>query len=185
MINKEFLKEFHEIVENMKVKKSKYNKFGQFYYRSCEDIMNAFREVAKDKDLLLLLEDEIVNLGTRYYVKATAIVTNGSDTISNTAYAREAEAKSGMDAAQITGAASSYARKYAMNGLFCLDDAQDLDEPSNKIIDEKTIKKYKEDLAKITSREQLDQYWYDHPEYQKDANFLAEIKKIGEKYPKA
>jgi len=103
------------------------NKFGNYRYRSCEDIVEAVKPILSDLQASLIMSDEIIQLGDRYYVKATASVTNGEETSASIAYAREQEDKKGMDAAQITGAASSYARKYALNGLFAIDDTKDAD----------------------------------------------------------
>lgn len=117
-----------EIQEKIKVSKDLENKFGNYKYRTAEGILNAFK--ALETGVSLLLQDEIVMIGSRYYVKAVA--TLGLEPIiSVTAYAREAEDKKGMDVAQITGAASSYARKYALAGLFALDDGKDPDSVDN------------------------------------------------------
>lgn len=125
------------IQKELKAPKNQFNKFGNFNYRSCEDILEAVKPLLKD--LVLTINDEIVSIGDRYYVKATAILSQGSrvnmgnfeDVISSSAYAREPESKTGMDASQITGAASSYARKYALNGLFLIDDTKDADTQDN------------------------------------------------------
>lgn len=121
------------IQTTLKAPKDKYNKFGKFKYRSCEGIIEAVKPLLAEHKLILLLKDDIVEVGGRVYVKATATLKSvenengGGGEIENTAYAREADAKSGMDASQITGTASSYARKYALNGLFCIDDTKDAD----------------------------------------------------------
>lgn len=109
--------------------KSRHNKFGNYDYRSCEDILQAVKPLLASNGLILILNDEITERTGRFYVKATATVYNmeTGETLQATAYARESEIKSGMDAAQITGAASSYARKYALNGLFNIDDTKDAD----------------------------------------------------------
>lgn len=109
--------------------KSRHNKFGNYDYRSCEDILQAVKPLLASNGLILILSDEITERTGRFYVKATATVYNmeTDETLQATAYARESEIKSGMDAAQITGAASSYARKYALNGLFNIDDTKDAD----------------------------------------------------------
>lgn len=117
------------IQQELKAPKGQYNSFGKYNYRSCEDILEAVKPLLKKQGLLLRLMDEIVQIGDRYYIKATAYIsdTKSEEGTSNTAYAREAEAKGGMDASQITGTASSYARKYALNGLFLIDDTKDAD----------------------------------------------------------
>ncbi|MBQ8698789.1 MAG: ERF family protein [Clostridia bacterium] len=116
-----------KIQSALKAPKNQYNKFGEFHYRSCEDILEAVKPLCVAEGLLLTISDEVVVLGDRYYVKAVAKVTDGEKEMSVTAYARESESRPKMDAAQLTGSASSYARKYALNGLFCIDDTKDAD----------------------------------------------------------
>ena len=111
----------------LKAPKGQYNKFGGYKYRSCEDILEAVKPLLADQGLTLTLTDEVLDIGGWHYVQATATVSNGSDSVSCRAYARESETKKGMDASQITGTASSYARKYALNGLFLIDDTKDAD----------------------------------------------------------
>lgn len=117
------------VQQNLKAPKSQYNKFGNFHYRSCEDIQEAVKPILAQIRAVLTVEDEILLLGDRYYLKAVARLTDvdSGESVSNTAYARETDQKAGMDSAQITGSCSSYARKYALNGLFCIDDAKDPD----------------------------------------------------------
>ena len=115
------------IQAELKAPKSQYNKFGGYNYRNCEDILEAVKPLCAKHEIVPLLSDEIVVIGDRYYVKATAKVMDGKDEIETTAYARESLDKKGMDESQITGSASSYARKYALNGLFCIDDTKDAD----------------------------------------------------------
>ena len=115
------------IQKELKAPKGQFNKFGNYKYRSCEDILEAVKPLCAKEGVQLTISDEIVMIGERYYVKATATVTDGSESASVTAYAREEETKKGMDSSQITGATSSYARKYALNGLFCIDDTKDAD----------------------------------------------------------
>jgi hypothetical protein len=113
----------------LKAPKGQRNTFGNYDYRSAEDILEAVKPVLSENELVLTLEDEIVLIGDRYYVKATARIVDDAKTGSVwiSAYAREAEDKKGMNSAQITGATSSYARKYALNGLFAIDDSKDAD----------------------------------------------------------
>lgn len=117
------------IQTELKAPKGQKNKFGNYMYRSCEDILEAVKPLLKENRVTLQLTDDIAFLGDRYYIKATAILkdTEEEAIIENTAYARESETKKGMDDSQITGTASSYARKYALNGLFCIDDTKDAD----------------------------------------------------------
>lgn len=121
----------NNIQKNLKVNKSQRNTFGNYNYRSCEDILEGVKDLLEDA--ILTLNDEIVMIGDRFYVKATATITEGEKSVSVSAYARESLDKKGMDASQITGATSSYARKYALNGLFCIDDAKDADTMDNSV----------------------------------------------------
>lgn len=116
------------VQKNLKAPKGQTNTFGKYKYRSCEDILEAVKPLLAKEGLVLNLSDEIVQIGERYYVKATAILrdTEGKE-LNVTAYAREDDSKKGMDLSQVTGATSSYARKYALNGMFCIDDTKDAD----------------------------------------------------------
>ncbi len=116
-----------QIQNEIKAPKGQFNKFGNYKYRSCEDIVEAAKPVLNRHGFALTLTDEIVNIGPRFYVKATATISNGTETFTASSFAREEESKKGMDGSQITGAASSYARKYALNGLFAIDDTKDAD----------------------------------------------------------
>lgn len=114
-----------EIQRELKAPKNQFNKFGNYKYRSCEDILEAVKPLLNE--LVLTIGDEIVNVGDRYYIKATAVLTNGEQFVENSAFARESLSKKGMDDAQVSGSTSSYARKYALNGLFLIDDQKDSD----------------------------------------------------------
>lgn len=120
-----------DIQHKLKAPKGQYNSFGKYNYRSCEDILEGVKPLLKEHDLALIIDDEIVQIGERYYVKATAKITDGREIVSATAYAREPDTKKGMDESQITGATSSYARKYALNALLCIDDTKDADTMDN------------------------------------------------------
>lgn len=111
----------------LKAPKNQYNSFGEYRYRSCEDILEAVKPLLKETNSVLLLSDEITEVGERIYVKATATLKDEKDSISVSAFAREVEEKKKLDGSQLTGVASSYARKYALNGLFCIDDTKDAD----------------------------------------------------------
>ena len=120
------------VQNELKAPKDKRNDYGGFNYRSCEGILEAVKPLLQEQGLMLTIKDEVVNIGDRYYVRATVLLDDIDDISSNgeiaiTALAREEEAKKGMDASQITGTASSYARKYALNGLFLIDDTKDAD----------------------------------------------------------
>lgn len=126
------------IQSELKAPKSQYNSYGKYHYRSCEDILEALKPVLKKYKASLRITDDIVIVGDRIYVKATAHLLDYEDgtDIENTAFARESVDKKGMDAAQITGATSSYARKYALNGLFLIDDTKDADVTNESKTDE-------------------------------------------------
>lgn len=115
----------------LKAPKGQYNSFGKYNYRSCEDILEGVKPLLSEQELILTIEDSIEMIGDRYYVKATATLSDGTNSISTSAYARESLDKKGMDASQVTGATSSYARKYALNGLLCIDDTKDADTMNN------------------------------------------------------
>jgi len=117
------------IQKELKADKNQFNSFGNYKYRSCEDILKALKPLLDKTGTILILNDEVVNIGNRYYVKALATLqsVDKETSICSTAYAREEEIKKGMDGSQITGASSSYARKYALNGLFGIDDTKDSD----------------------------------------------------------
>ena len=119
-----------EIQHELKAPKSQYNSFGKYNYRSSEDILEAVKPLCYNNKVVLTLSDDVVLVNERYYVKACAVLTDAEkpeSTIIVNAYAREEEKKTGMDSSQVTGAASSYARKYALNGLFDIDDTKDSD----------------------------------------------------------
>lgn len=120
------------IQQGLKAPKGQYNSFGKYHYRSCEDILEAVKELLAEQSCILNISDEIILIGDRYYVKATATLMNSEGkSVSSSAFAREPIDKKGMDESQITGMASSYARKYALNGLFCIDDTKDADTMDN------------------------------------------------------
>lgn len=132
------MKELIAIQSELKAPKSNKNTFGNYNYRSCEDILEAVKPLCAKHSCLLTISDEMIMLGDRFYVKATVTICNSGlpvesiNSKSVSAYARESESKKGMDASQITGSASSYARKYALNGLFCIDDTKDADTMDNR-----------------------------------------------------
>ena len=117
------------IQSELKAPKSQYNNFGKYSYRNCEDILEALKPLLKEHKSTIYISDEIVTVLERFYVKATVtfIDAETGENIKNTAYAREEEIKKGMDGSQVTGASSSYARKYALNGMFAIDDTKDSD----------------------------------------------------------
>lgn len=127
LLDTEFYGKVARVQNALKAPKNQFNKFGGYKYRSCEDILEAVKPLCIKEGLALTITDDIVEIGGRIYVKAEVILTDGKGLISTCAFAREAEDKKGMDVAQITGATSSYARKYALNGMFCIDDTKDPD----------------------------------------------------------
>lgn len=138
-MKEEFAKQICYIQSNLSAPKSQMNKFGNYKYRNCEDILTAVKPLLKDRGLVLTITDNIEHISVgngehdRIYVKATARIEDGAGNfIENNAYAREPLSKKGMDEAQVTGATSSYARKYALNGLLCIDDTKDADSQDNR-----------------------------------------------------
>ena len=132
-----------DIQSRLKANKGQTNSFGGYKYRSCEDILEAVKPLLKENGVTLTMSDEMVLVGERVYVKATAALYNavnaGIASVTVSAFAREPLVRKGMDESQITGAASSYARKYALNGLFCIDDTKDADTRDNSTIDVKPV----------------------------------------------
>lgn len=116
-----------EVQGALKAPKGQYNSFGKYKYRSCEDILEAVKPLLVKHGLLLTIEDDVIQVGDRIYIKAIATIRQGDNFLQSVAFAREEDTKKGMDSSQVTGAASSYARKYALNGLFCIDDNKDSD----------------------------------------------------------
>jgi hypothetical protein len=122
------------VQRDLKAPKNQYNSFGKYRYRSCEDILEGVKPILQEYGCAIVLSDTIEQIGDRFYVKATATFydCDTGESVSNTAYARESDDKKGMDASQITGTASSYARKYALNGLLLIDDTKDADTDENR-----------------------------------------------------
>lgn len=127
----EFIEKIVAIQSELKVPKGQYNSFGKYNYRSCEDILEGVKPLLAKHGLVLTIRDGIELIGDRFYVKATATITDGKEELSTEAYARESADKKGMDASQVTGATSSYARKHALNGLLAIDDTKDADTMDN------------------------------------------------------
>ena len=137
------MKRIIDIQQELKAPKNQRNNFGNYNYRSCEDILEAVKPLLKKQNLLLVINDSIEAINTRFYIRATATIYDetGKKLIETSALAREEETKKGMDASQLTGATSSYARKYALNGLFAIDDTKDADATNkhNKEINDNDI----------------------------------------------
>ena len=127
MENLSLIEKVVRVQSELKAPKGQYNSFGKYNYRSCEDIVEAVKPLLKQYGIVLNLSDELVLIGDRYYIKAVAVLTDGTDVLQSVAYAREPQELKGMTDSQITGTASSYARKYALNGLLAIDDTKDPD----------------------------------------------------------
>ena len=125
---KKIYSELNRLQQELKAPKNLYNSFGNYAYRNAEGILEAVKPMLNG--LVLIINDEVVQIGERYYIKATVTITDGEESVSAIAYAREDESKKGMDGCQITGACSSYARKYALNALLMIDDSKDSDDDS-------------------------------------------------------
>jgi hypothetical protein len=188
------MKELIEIQAKLNAPKNQRNKFGGYNYRSCEDILAAVKPLLTENHCTLMISDEIFTTADRVYIKATATLKNESGEIeSTTAYAREGAEKKGMDESQITGAASSYARKYALNGLFAIDDTKDADATNTHGKDKqeqpKQINKAEllaaaiVDAENVKSRAEMAIWWAKYKDLQQDEQLLAVCKKLGEKFP--
>lgn len=179
-----FLARIQSVQEHLNAPKSKYNRFGKYYYRSCEDILMGAKPLLAENGMVLTITDEIVEIGNRIYVKACARLTDteSGEAYETTAYARECESKAGMDSAQITGAASSYARKYALNGLFCIDDTRDPDtmdnskEGAQNAQNGNTLDAVLAQVNAAKTREEAVAIYNAHPEFQADQRFLNLLK---------
>lgn len=152
------MKELLFIQHELKAPKGKYNSFGKYRYRSAEDILEALKPILHDLNCYLVISDDLVVIGERYYIKSTATLTNSAgDSISSNGFAREEDEKKGQDASQITGSASSYARKYALNGLFLIDDGIDADSLTTSAVD------YRKQLEDCKSIAELQSVWKSIP----------------------
>jgi hypothetical protein len=127
ILESEISEKLMNIQSKLKAPKGQFNSFGKYKYRSCEDVLESLKPILAEQGCALYINDEITLIGDRHYVKATATIESNNVSISVSAYAREPKERKGMDESQITGATSSYARKYALNGLFCIDDQKDPD----------------------------------------------------------
>ena len=179
------MKELIIIQTRLNAPKNQRNKFGGFNYRSAEDILESLKPLLKETECFLNITDAIELVGDRYYIKATATITNKEGVqVSSSAYAREELAKKGMDASQITGSTSSYARKYALNGLFAIDDNKDADTDEFKKQQDKPAKEVdsKEDVSlalqqikEAQTLGDLTKVYNDWKAFQKDKRFLSSL----------
>ena len=179
---KEIYAKLLKIQEQLKVEKKKHNDFADFNYRSAEDILQAAKPLCAEQGLVLLLNDEVIQKGERFYIEATATLTDGEDFITAKADAREPEKpKAKMDESQTTGSTSSYARKYALGGLFALDDGNDSDATNNGKEPKKDAKTDKETKpATKTQIEELKKLGFDDERLKKMAAYykVDDISKI-------
>lgn len=191
------MKELVKIQSDLKAPKNQRNNFGGYNYRSAEDILEAVKPILKQEKCTLIITDEIVSIADRIYVKATVVLKNEKgETETTSAYAREPISKKGQDESQVTGAASSYARKYALNGLFCIDDTKDADalntskeytQPSQQTqaaaqpqptvkqaVQQKQVvgeAQYKGEIAACATMDALMAIWNKYPQLQGDKGF--------------
>ena len=182
------MKELINIQSELIAPKNQFNNFGKYKYRSAEDILEAVKPLLAKNNCIMTISDSIQEVAGRFYVQATATITNADgQSISVQAYAREADSKSGMDASQITGSCSSYARKYALNGLFLIDDTKDADtdeQQKQTTAKKKASKKegkdeMKEailaDIKKMQTREDLTKIWRGYATLQKEPWFIEAV----------
>lgn len=171
------MKELIQIQQELKAPKGQYNSYGRYKYRSCEDILEAVKPHLRATNCTLLCTDTIKQIGDRYYIEATVTLTNSEGKqVSTNAYAREELTKKGMDGSQITGTASSYARKYALNGLFCIDDTKDSDTTNTHDKTEDTdLVIAIQDAQKTTTIDQLQQIWEQWKPYHQTPQFKQAI----------
>ena len=170
------------IQSELKAPKSQTNNFGHYKYRNCSDILEAVKPLLKKNKATLLISDDIVAVANRIYVKATVTLSDAEkeDSITTTAFAREEDSKKGMDASQVTGASSSYARKYALNGLFCIDDTKDADAlntskeyTQRQQADSEALLMAIGDVKIATSFPAIQEIWNKHPEFQQNVKFKS------------
>tara|TARA_R110000851_G_scaffold187236_1_gene336740 strand:+ start:523 stop:1128 length:606 start_codon:yes stop_codon:yes gene_type:complete len=174
-MNIEFIGKLAKIQQDLDAPKNQWNKFSNFWYRSCEDILEGLKPLLNG--LVLTMSDDVILVGDRIYVKATVTLTDGENTMSNSALARESLTKKGMDDSQITGTASSYARKYALNGLFCIDDEKDADAKDNN--QSQPSKPQNKSSQGQQQGQDDNKPWYNEPDYQADLSGITHAIKEG------
>lgn len=177
------MEELIKIQSELKAPKNKYNSFGKYSYRSCEDILEAVKPLLKETKCTLVIYDDLAMMGDWHYIKSVAVLTNSEGkTAMGVGFAREDPAKSGMSMSQISGSSSSYARKYALNGLFLIDDTKDADtdeyqkesaaKAKKAVLKATPLEQAIAECNAATSKEALLQVWNNHPELNKDKDFL-------------
>lgn len=181
------MKELVKIQKHLKAPKGQYNSFGKYHYRSAEDILNSVKPLLAENECTLTITDDIVSIGGFVYVKATAMLKNANnETESTTAFAREDAVAKGMSGSQITGSTSSYARKYALNGLFCIDDTKDADATNDGTANANNnrLQESLNRIAQAKSRDELNTIWNTFTDLQKDERFSQAMANACQKYPK-
>lgn len=178
------MKELVTIQSTLKAPKNQYNSFGKYKYRSAESILEAVKPLLYQTNTTLTISDEVVEVGGRIYIKATATLTNDKrESVSTTAFAREEENIKGMSQSQVSGSCSSYARKYALNGLFAIDDTKDADAlntSADYTSNDDEVNVAIASLASAMTRDDLKKIWDNCKALQKNDKFLAAVKKRGE-----
>lgn len=167
------------IQTKLKAPKGQYNSFGKYSYRSAEDILEAVKPLNAEQGVLLTITDEIKEVGGRIYVVATATVSDGADELKVSAFAREPENKKGMDESQITGATSSYARKYALNGLYAIDDNKDADTDEHKQQQENAPKKQQKQQAQKQQQQQQEKGFTEQELHELVEKYVRNIEALG------
>lgn len=165
----ELQKKLLNIQNELKAPKGQYNSFGKYRYRSCEDILEALKPLLVKEGVVLTISDDLVESNGRYYVKACATLMYQDERICVSSFAREEDTKKGMDGSQITGASSSYARKYALNGLFCIDDTKDSDTTNTE--DNSLLREGLEAISNAKTIPELAAVWKRYNSLQSDENF--------------
>lgn len=192
------MKELAIIQSRLKAPKGQYNSFGKYKYRSCEDIVEAVKPLLAEQECSLVMSDELVFVGDRYYIKARVCITNAAGEYAESfGLAREEDEKKGMDASQITGTASSYARKYALNGLLAIDDTKDADalntskeytqkaaKKSDAQADDDELLRAKQEARGAKTQQSLIDVWNEHPDLQLNEEFVKFMKECNSKFKK-
>lgn len=167
------------IQTKLKAPKGQYNSFGKYSYRSAEDILEAVKPLNAEQGVLLTITDEIKEIGGRVYVVATATVSDGTDELKVSAFAREPENKKGMDESQITGATSSYARKYALNGLYAIDDNKDADTDEHKQQQDNAPKKQQAQKQQQQKQQQQEKGFTEQELHELVEKYVRNIEALG------
>ena len=189
------MKELAIIQSRLKAPKGQYNSFGKYKYRSCEDIVEAVKPLLAEQGCSLVMSDELIFLGNRYYIKARVSITNeAGEYVESFGLAREEDEKKGMDASQITGTASSYARKYALNGLLAIDDTKDADALNTSSAytakqpksddDNDELLRAKQEAKNAKSLQSLIDVWNDHADLQLNTDFVKFMQECKTKFKK-